>query len=165
MAPLRLSIIDACVLIDFLEADETILTLAAHHIGDVYVPTPVLLEVSGLDRARALSLALKLYDPTPDMLAQAIARRGSLSFQDHLCLAIARAEGWTCISNDKALRAACQADGISVVWGLQVLTDLVARRALSASAAAALGRAIADANKRMSADVLKRFIAKLDVKT
>jgi hypothetical protein len=34
---IRLLLVDACVLIDFAKADRSILTLAARHVGEVYV--------------------------------------------------------------------------------------------------------------------------------
>src|SRR6478735_4229471 len=100
---IRLLLVDACVLIDFAKVDRSILTLAARHVGEVYVATPVLEEVREIDAAMAVSLGIKLFEPSLELVAQAASVRGRLSFQDRVCLLVAKAEGWTCVSNDKAL--------------------------------------------------------------
>lgn len=165
MARARFLIVDACVLIDFAKADPAILTLVANHVGEVHVATPVFEEVNDIDATMATSLGIKIYEPTLELAASAAARRGRLSFQDRLCLAIATAEGWTCVSNDKQLRAAArEAAEVPVLWGFQVLGMLVDARALSAADAAEIATRIASSNKRIGADVVSRFLAKLGLK-
>jgi len=129
MAVVRFLIVDACVLIDFAKADSAILTLVARHVGEVHVATPVFEEVKDIDATMATSLGIKIYEPSLEIAAAAAMKRGRLSFQDRLCLAIATAEGWTCVSNDKQLRAACDAAKVPVLWGFQVLAMLVDARA------------------------------------
>lgn len=164
MPRVRLLLVDACVLIDFAKADSSVLTLAARHVGEVHVATPVFEEVKDLDPAMAASLSLKLYEPTLEMVAAAATTRGRLSFQDRLSVVIARENGWTCVSNDKQLRATCKADGIPVLWGFEVLGALVERQALSPAAAAAVAKKISAANHHIGRDVLLRFLAKIGVK-
>jgi hypothetical protein len=50
--------------------------------------------------------------PPVSIFAEATQERGRLLIQDHLCLLLAGAEGWTCVSNDRAVRAACSIE----VW-------------------------------------------------
>lgn len=164
MARLRFLVVDACVLIDFAKADPAIITLVSRHVGEVHVATPVFEEVKDLDPAMAASLGIKLYEPSLDMAAVAAAAKGRLSFQDRLCLAIAKTEGWTCVSNDKQLRSQCKVDKVSVLWEFEVLGLLVDARALTATAARDLAKKIAETNKRIGGVVLARFIAKLGVK-
>ena len=38
---------------------------------------------------------------------------------------LARDHGWACLSNDGPLRDACKAQGVSVVWGLEIMLRLV----------------------------------------
>jgi hypothetical protein len=155
---------DACVLIDFAKADSSLITITAHHLGEVYVAAPVFEEVHDLDPAMADSLGIKVFEPTLEMVVSAASNRGRLSFQDRLCLIIAKENGWTCISNDKRLRADCMGEGVSVMWGFEVLALLVERRALEPMAARDLAKTIAAANKRIGRDVLQRFFARIRVK-
>lgn len=76
------------------------------------------------------------------------ARR--MSFQDRLCLAIAKTEGWTGVSNDKQLRSECKVEKVSVLWQFEVLALLVDARALTATAARDLAKKIAETNKRIA---------------
>lgn len=165
MAVVRFLIVDACVLIDFAKADPAILTLVAHHVGEVHVATPVFEEVEDIDATMATSLGIKIYEPSLEIAAAAATKRGRLSFQDRLHVAIATAEGWTCVSNDKQLRAACEAAKVPVLWGFQVLAMLVDARALSAADARTIATSIAASNKRIGRAVLTRFLAKLGGKT
>ncbi len=161
---IRLLLVDACVVIDFAKADVSILSLAARHVGEVHVATPVFDEVKDIDRATAVAMGLKLVEPSLDEVLQAAAARGRLSFQDRLCLLIAKSRGWTCVSNDKALRAACTTAGVPLMWGFEVLALLVEERALEPHTAAELATAIAAANKRIGPAVLAKFYARIGVK-
>lgn len=161
MAAVRFLIVDACVLIDFAKADSAILTLVSRHVGEVHVATPVFEEVNEIDATMASSLGIKIYEPSLEIAAEAAQRRGRLSFQDRLCLAIALAEGWTCVSNDRQLRTACAAANVPVLWGFQVLLLLVEAGAMSAADARAIATSIARGNKRIGSKVLARFFNKL----
>lgn len=48
-----------------------------------------------------------------------------LSFQDRLCLIIAKDKGWTLVTNDRPLRKECEREGITVVWGIELVGNLV----------------------------------------
>lgn len=121
----KIQILDANVLIDYQKSDLSILGLVDKHVGEVHILTTVIEEVDGVDATSCERLGLKALEPELDQLVLAAAIRGSLSFQDHLCLIVAKAAGFSCITNDKALRAACQAEGIEVYWGLEIMTELV----------------------------------------
>ena len=47
-----------------------------------------------------------------------------LSFQDQLCLLIAKENSWVCATNDKQLRGQCEKDGVEVIWGLEIMVLL-----------------------------------------
>ncbi|MEO8901718.1 MAG: hypothetical protein ABI488_07975 [Polyangiaceae bacterium] len=161
---IRLLLVDACVLIDFAKADRSILTLAARHVGEVYVATPVLEEVREIDAAMAVSLGIKVFEPSLELVARAASVRGRLSFQDRVCLLVAKAEGWTCVSNDKALRSACEAEQVAIMLGFEVLALLVDARALEAAGAIELAEQIAASNRRIGPAVLARFKARVTPK-
>ena len=162
--PLRLLVFDACVLIDFAKADTTILTLVSRHVGEVHVATPVFEEVEDIDPSMAASFGIKLYEPSLEIAAAAAATRGRLSFPDRLCLAIAKEEGWTCVSNDKQLRSHCAAEKVPVLWGFEVLALVVEARALTPAAARDLALQIAANNTRIGRQVLLRFFSRIGVK-
>lgn len=164
MARHRFLVVDACVLIDFAKADPAILPLVSRHVGEVHVATPVFEEVKDIDPAMAASLGIKLYEPSLDMAATAAITKGRLSFQDRLCFAIAKKEGWTCVSNDKQLRAHCEREKVLVLWGFEVLALLVEARALRPMAARDLAKKISAGNKRTGRQVLLRFLARIGVK-
>lgn len=113
MAPTKAYLlVDANVLIDYVASDPSILTLASHHLGQVYVLSTVLDEVDGFDEAECERLGLKVLEPELAQLTTAAAKRGSLSTEDHLCLVVALANGWTCVTNDSALRRLCSDEGV-----------------------------------------------------
>jgi len=164
MPKLRLLLVDACVLIDFAKSDTSVITLASRYVGEVHVATPVFEEVHDLDAAMAASLGIKLYEPPLEMLSAAATQRGRLSFQDRLCLTIAKANGWTCVSNDRQLRESCAAESVEVMWGFELLALLVEHKALSATAARDIAKSIAASNKRIGRQVLLRFFTRIRVK-
>jgi len=157
----RLLLLDACVLIDFATSDLSVLTLVTAHIGQVHVPSPVFDEVEQIDESLAASLGLKLVEPTIEMLLDAGAARGRLSFQDRICLLVAKEGGFTCVSNDRRLRMSCEAEGVPVLWGLELLVELVAARAIPAEAARDIAARIVSANRRMEPNVYARFLKRI----
>ena len=73
---------DACVLIDFADANEPVLGLIARHVARVIVPTPVLAEVGSLDELKCAALGLEVLEPTLDQLREAAVAHPKLSFAD-----------------------------------------------------------------------------------
>lgn len=125
--PVRAGLVtDANVLIDYASTDESVLALAARHLGRVIVPLPVLDEVDLLDRAACERLGLEVIEPTLEQLLEAGAQRGRLSFEDRMCLLVARDAGWRCVTSDRRLRAACGDASVPVMWSLELLLELVA---------------------------------------
>ena len=130
---------DANVLIDYTSTDETVLTLASRHLGTIMVPSPVLAEVDGLDAMGCERLELVVVDPSLDQLLEAGAERGRLSFEDRICLIVARDAGWGCLTNDRRLRAMCESESVSVMWSLDLLVALVGDGQLPGDDAIAIG--------------------------
>lgn len=156
-----LLLVDANVLIDFATTDRTVLSRVARHLGAIHVPRDVLAEVDQLDEAACTELGLVVIDGTIEQLAEAGAARGRLSFEDRVCLILARDHGWTCVTNDGALRRECAAAGIAVMWGLELMLELVAAGGMRADEAIAVAEAIGRANPRMKAEVVEEFRSKL----
>jgi predicted nucleic acid-binding protein len=123
---------DANALIDYASTDESVLALASRHLGPVIVPSPVLDEVMQLDIPDCERLGIRVLDPTLQQLLEAASQRGALSFEDRVCLIVARDGGWSCVTSDRRLRAACDALAVPVLWSLELVTMLVDAGELSA---------------------------------
>ncbi len=156
-----LLILDACVLIDFWDADPSAISLVIRHLGQVHIAENVLSEVKQVDRSAAISAGLTIVEPTLEMMTEAAGRRRGLSFQDHLCLLLARERGWTCISNDGRLRTACAEDGVPVLWGLETLARVVEASGLPVEAGIELAERMVSGNAYLTDDLLGRFVARV----
>lgn len=64
MAKRALLILDACVLIDFWDADPSVLGLVARHVGKVHVAENVLSEAKRIARAEAMDAGLIVVEPS-----------------------------------------------------------------------------------------------------
>lgn len=155
-------IADANVLIDYAKTSPAILELVSQHVGPVYVVADVLEEVEQLDVAQCNAIGLKVVEGNLAQLTEASQRGGPLSFEDKLCLVIARDNGWACLSNDGPLREACKAQGVQVVWGLEIMLALVEGQHLTAAAAIKEAQAIHAVNPMfITAEVLTAFKKKV----
>lgn len=155
-------IADANVLIDYAKTSPAILGLVVQHVGPVYVAADVLEEVEQLDVAQCQAIGLTVVDGNLAQLTEASPRGGPLSFEDKLCLVMARDNGWACLSNDGPLREACKAQGVTVVWGLEIMLALVEGQHLSAADAIQVAHAIHSVNPMfITAKVLAAFQKKV----
>ena len=155
-------LLDADVLIDFCASDLSVLTLVARHLRPVRIVEPLLREVPQLDATACDRHSLELWEPSTDQLLAAASKRGPLSFRDRLCLIVARDEGWTSATNDKALRRECKAEGVRTRWGLELLIDLVEARRLETAAALGIATEIHRNNRyHITAAILARFERRL----
>lgn len=126
-------IADANVLIDYTKTNPDILLLVSKHIGSIYVVADILEEVEQLDVEQCHAIGLTIVEGSLAQMTEASRRGGPLSFEDKLCLILARDNGWSCLTNDGPLREACKSQGISVVWGLEIMLQLVAAGHVSAA--------------------------------
>lgn len=157
-----LMLMDANVLIDYLDSDRRLFRLTSEHVGQVHVPAPLLaaeIVEAGIDWA---TLGVVAVEPSLEMLTEAGVRREGLSFHDWLCLLMAQHHGWTCVTNDKRLRRACAEVEVPTVWGLELVIWLVEAKALTATAAQEIAEAIRAANPGYVTDaVMSRFAQKV----
>ncbi|HCA41422.1 MAG TPA: hypothetical protein DEP01_08040 [Aminobacterium sp.] len=122
---LRLLILDACVLIDFLKVEPSLLVDISQCIGSLHVVSFVLDEVPLIaSDEEAARLGLKVINPEVDDIYGALDKSGRTSFQDELCCLTAKRQGFVCVTNDKALRRRCKEEGVSVLRGLRLLIEL-----------------------------------------
>jgi len=152
---------DANVLIDYASVDKSLLALVAGHLGPLRIASPVLEEVRQLSATEAMKLGLEIVEPTLAQALEAEGARGATSFQDQLCLILARDNGWTVISNDKTLRGVCAKLGIRCLWGLETMAVLVAQGHLSAAKALAAAEAMSERNIFLTQQVVAAFRRKL----
>ena len=104
---MRLLLFDANVLIDYFDADPSVFPSIRNSVGAIYVVSIVLAEVDQIDASQTADLGLKVFEPEFAMLSAAATGCEKLSFQDKLCLMVARAANMTCVTNDTALRTRC----------------------------------------------------------
>lgn len=118
-------IMDANILIDFCKCDRTIIKLICTYVGQIYLATPVLSEINEIDEGACVDLGIILMEPELDQVMLAAEKKGPLSFQDNLCLLLAKEHGWTCVTNDKPLRQKCEIEGVPLIWGVELICILV----------------------------------------
>jgi len=151
-------IVDANVLIDYLDTEPSVLALVAREAGPLFVATEVLAKVDQLDVTLCKELGLSITVPSLSQLLEAAVRRPGLAFDDVVCLVMARDNGWCCVTNDRALRAACRASDVSVQWGLEIMLRLVASSVLSSRDAIEVAMAIQRTNRAFITDaIVNRF--------
>ena len=154
---------DAYVLIDYRESDLAILALVARHLGRLAVLPPVLDEVRGVTAKECWRLGIEIVEVETERMLLAAEVESSVSFNDRLCLVVCREEGWTCLTNDGALRRLCKRHGVETRFGLGLMVDLVEAGALTRRRALAVVRRIRASNPLHITDrVLDRFLDALD---
>lgn len=152
---------DANVLIDYIKANEKLLSQACSAVFEIYVPIPVLREIKQLTEAKAKRLGLKLYEPSIEQLTEPVSDSLRLSFEDNLCLRIAKDKGWICATNDKVLKNECERFKVSTMWGLEIMLVLNEKGVLSKKDATKTAQIILKENKRLGESVVQDFIKKL----
>lgn len=151
-------------MIDYAKVDLGILGLASANLGEVRVATEIIDEVRDTDAVACERTGLVVVEATMDQLVVASRRRPGLSFEDHLCLVLAKDAGGRCLTNDRALRAACVPEEVTCIWGLQILLDLVRAGAIDRSRADRVAAGIRATNPlHISASILEEFRQKLAV--
>jgi rRNA-processing protein FCF1 len=152
-------LMDACVLIDFIKTEPSVLELVVNHVGPVYVSSTVVEEVNEIDDENELAaLGLIIIEPEIEDAYAAGSRTGPLSFEDWLCLFTARRHGFTCVTNDKNLRKHCRQEGVSLLWGLELLAEVHKIGKIPATEARAIAKAIQRSNpKHITEEIISRF--------
>lgn len=149
---------DADVLIDYLDSELAILSLVTEYVGRVVVLEQVLGEVRGLTAEECERSGIDVIVAETECMLQAAAVESNVSFSDRLCLVTCREEGWTCVTNDRALRRLCQRHGVETRYGLSLMVDLVAAGALTLQRAVSIARKIQASNPfHINEQVLERF--------
>lgn len=158
-ADLKLMIMDACVLIDFIKADRAVLKLIVQHVGSLHVTSPVVDEINEIeDENELVELGLIIIEPEIEDAYAAASQPGPISFQDRLCLLAAKRHGFTCVTNDKNLRKLCKQEGVPFLWGLQLIVELHKAGGIPGKDADMIAQAIRASNpKHITAEIVSRF--------
>lgn len=153
--------IDANVLIDYQAAGLEIIELIVKFLGPLHIPMEVLGEVDGLDEETARSMGAILVETTNaqrDEAGNEQELKKALSYPDAICLVLARTTGWTCITNDKALRSRSKASNVKVIWGLETLALIYEAGGITKDQALAYGERIQAKNPfHITDEIMQRF--------
>lgn len=84
-----------------------------------------------------------------------------LSGPDRACLHFVLTEGWTCIANDTLLRRECIRRGGKVIWGLEMLLNLVSSSQITCARALGVAGKIAEVNPEITNEIIMVFREKL----
>ena len=153
---------DANVLIDYFDNNKSIISKCTAHNYEIHVPRQILEEIRQMDETAAVLIGLKIYEPTLAQLLEAKSLNGPLSFQDWLCLIISRDEGWTCLTNEKALYKKCQVESIEVIRGFSIMYELCKNGQLSKKESIDTATRIKVSNRRIEEKVLIDFIQMIE---
>ncbi|MGD9878489.1 hypothetical protein [Desulfococcus sp.] len=135
------------------------LELVVKHIGPLHVTSPVLDEVNEIDDENELvALGLIIIEPEIEDAYTAGGRSGPLSFEDWLCLLTAKRHGLTCVTNDKNLRKLCKQEGVSLLWGLELVAELHKVGGITGKEAEAFAQTVRRSNpKHITEKIVSRF--------
>ena len=154
-------ITDANVLIDYAESDITMLALYSDKIEKVIIPSVILEEVEQISSDDCFKYGFDVVEENIEVLFEASnAQHGPLSFQDKVCLYLAKNMGdVTCITNEKALLKFCEQDKIPTKRGLKLLLELVKHEHISHDEAIGVVYAIHESNPlHIHQGVIEEFI-------
>lgn len=154
---------DADVLIDYLNSDLSVLQLTSRYIGPVKVTQPVLNSVNGLSATACKKHRIEIIEASTELLLDAGARSGALSFEDWICFLLCKQEGWTCVTNDRRLLSECRGCRVETRRGLSLMIELVRQGRLTDRKARRIAQKIAESNPyHINDQVLEGFTAALD---
>lgn len=160
---LKLLIMDACVLIDYIKAEPELFKTISSSIGKLHVVSVIYEEVDQIESPDQLAkYGINLIEPEIEDAFLAAQLDGGTSFQDNLCYLTAKRHGFTCVSNDKQLRSLCTQSYVPTLWGLELILTLVKAKGISGAKAKKIGTLIQQNNpKHITRKILKDFISKL----
>lgn len=149
---------DADVLIDYRDSDLRVLKEVGRHVARMAVLAETLKEVRGVTRRQCAALGIEVVEPETPTLIAAGAVDAPLSYNDRLSFFVCRERGWTCLTNDRALRRLCREHDVSVRYGLGLMVDLVALGVIQSRRAVVIARKMQAANgMHINERVLARF--------
>lgn len=150
-------IVDASALIDYCESDLSILSRFAQEVLPVYIGKAAFDKVEQLSEALAHQHNITIFLPELELALQAAQARGSLAYDDHETLLIAKSKSWCCLTNDKALRRECLRESVQVRWGLEPMKMLVARKLITVPHAIRVALKMSNVNPFITQKIVSDF--------
>lgn len=142
-------ILDANMLFDLFKCDKDLLPIISSGVGQIHLASTVLEQIEFIKESDCYSLGIQLIEPNANQLFGAMTKRGTLSFQDHLCLILAKENGWTCVTNSNPLRRECEYENIPFIWRSDIIQNIAFSGAITAVTAKKLLFQFAQFNPRM----------------
>lgn len=160
---MKFMIMDACVLIDYMNSEPELFNLIKTYVGPIHVITPIIEEVDSINSFTDLEdLGLILIEPEIEDVFTAGEIDGPTSFQDNLCYLTAKRNELICVSNDKNLRKNCLNENVALLWGLELILELVKAKGISTDDAGHIADKIHRSNPRhINLKILSAFRKKL----
>lgn len=142
-------ILDVNMLFDLFKCNKNLLPLISSGVGQIHLASSVLDQIKFIRESDCYSLGIHLIEPNAKQLFGAMTRRGTLSFQDHLCLLLAKENGWTCVTNSNSLRRECEFENIPFIWRNDIIQHLALSGAITAVIAKKMLIQLAQFNPKM----------------
>lgn len=162
--PADILLADANVLIDYHDSCLSILRLVSLQIAPVRALRQVLSQIGDPRDHDYAALGIEIVEVETSTLVEASHLSPTIGFEEALCFLVCRELGWSCVTNDHALRAFCGSAGIRVVRGLDLLIDLVRIGSLAPERASAIAHAMQAKNPaQISSHVLQDFKVQLQL--
>lgn len=153
---------DADVLIDYRDSDLRVLKEVGTCVGRLAVLSETLKEVRDFGRKDCKALGIEVIEPGTSTLIEAAQQDNRVSFNDRLCFLVSRERGWTCVTNDGALRRLCRRHNVTVRYGLGLMVDLVAAGSINRRRAVTIARKMQKANPlHINERVIEKFLEAL----
>lgn len=119
-------LLDSSVLIDLNATEPPVLAMISAHVGTLHLASTMLAEeLPELSVDDCAALAIRIVEPSLEIVTAASIKLAGLSFHDRVCMLLAKENQWTCLTNDARLRRACKARSIAFQWGLEPVVELV----------------------------------------
>ena len=151
-------LVDANVLIDYQNSDMSVFQQVSKSIGRVVVLDDVLEEVDGMTDLDCKRWGIEVITADMESLLRAGERIAGLSFRDMLCLLTCKIHGYVCVTNDRVLQNKCKAHGVTTMFGLQLMIDLVEIGALGSDDATAIALKMQESSpQHINDQVIARF--------
>lgn len=159
-------IADTCIIIDFKRAEPLLFSQISHTLGPLFI-AEILLEELEKEFSNDIvgdikNLGINIVPVHLDDLAIAVeeSQTGALSVYDRICLYTAKRMGYTCITNDKKLRAECKQNKVSVLWGLETIIQLYQKNGITRKEAKCIGETIyKNSHGRITKETYDRFLS------
>lgn len=163
MAPSTEYLFDADVLIDYVDADPSLIGLVSSDLAPSHVASIVRKQVGGLSKRQCRAQGLNIIEPSTQDLLEAANLGRLMSVHDAVCFVLARQRGFVCITNDKALRRCCADDRVRTRRGLRLIVDLVEGGFLTKRRARAVVESMACSNPgHIGPDLVSRIVRLID---